>query len=617
MAQRRKEFLSIRGLSFLLFISIGAVSLPVNGAGDAPVQRDQAAPSGVGEIEDTIGSDKPNRNSAAKVENSVIEDVEVDESAKPTGDSQMNKGAQFLLNGITLKGNTVMKEEDIVSLVQPYIGAMVTSYDLQTIASLLTQLFNDRGYVTSKCTIPAQQVKDGVVLLQVVEDKLNQIKLSGADSYRYDPRLFLKQLHDLQGKVIHLPTLNSRLRLLSQLPSTRVQPVLVKKAEGRTDLVLNLSDLKSGFAISLDNSGSRYTGTNRLTAAATFNNLTGSSDVLSISFKTSLKNSKQLGAVTLDYKYPVGSSGGKIGLGYSDLYYRMDPNEVGFDQVRYEGGAQSLSFRYHQPFWFGVSEESASNYMWSAGIERKSAQAKTVYNTSFDQPAGFAYVDTQDTLMVGDFTLQAERLTLISGYKGRYIGSIGLKHALEGFFGATTQEDIDRKLENIESEEVDSITGPIGNVKGLDPNFWKLYIDVSREQVLPNNFTAKINLQGEFTNSKKVAQTYQFTPADGGASGLVLTAALQRPIMDGLSAGISFQHAKAFSWYRDEDPGCMDDSGNATATSAGRNSCSTNQVELNMNWNLGSLLARVNYRKNIYASDGNNKKITFNLGYRW
>ena len=617
MIKQGKGLWTKRKLLFLLCISVSAVSMPA--IGETPVQRDEAAPSSLGEIESALDADVSGSGSfGVEAKPSIIEDVEVDESAKPSGDSQVDQQATFRLNSITLKGNTVMGEKDIVTLVEPYIGTMVTSNDLQIIASSLTQLFNDFGYATSKCIIPAQQVKNGVVTLQIVEDKLNQIRLSGAESYRYDPRLFLKQLYDLQGKVIHLPTLNSRLRLLSQLPSTRVQPVLVKQAEGSTDLVLNLSELKDVFAISLDNSGSRFTGTNILTSRATFNNLTGSSDVLSMSLKTSLKNSKQLGSVTLDYKYPVGTSGGKLGVGYSHLYYRMDPNEVGFDEVRYEGGARSFSFRYQQPFWLGESDESVSSaYMWSAGLERKSAQALTVYNTSFDQPAGFAYVDTKDTLMVGDITLQAEKLTYMGGYKGRFLGSIGLKHAFEGFFGANTQEDIDRKLENIESGSVDSITGPIGNVTGMDPNFWKLYIDLSREQALPNSFTAKFDLHGEFTDSKKVAQTYQFTPADGGASGVLFSAALQRPIMDGMSAGINFQHAKAFSWYRDEDPGCLDDAGNATATSSGRNVCSRNTLSLNLNWRMGDILANVKYRNDIHASDNNQNKYIFNIGYQW
>jgi hypothetical protein len=596
------------------------MALPALGAGNAPVQRTELAPSEISDIESSVSSGQAGFKGglAGDEKRSVIENVKVDKSARPTGDSQLDRGAEFRLNGIQVQGNTVMGKEHIVSLVQPYVGTMMTSAELKAIAAKITQLFVEQGYATTKCIIPAQQVDNGVVVLKVVEGQLGQIKLSGAETYLYDVRLFLAQLHDLQGKVIHLPTLNSRLRLLSKLPATKVQPTLVQQAEGVTDLVLKLTDLEDTFALSVNNSGSRFTGKNRLSSSAVFSNVTGNSDVLTMALTTSLSNVKYLGSMSFNYKRPVGGSAGKLGVGYSNLYYRMDPTEVGFDQVRYEGGSNSLGLRYEQPLWLEDETNSQKSYTWSAGFERKTAQAKTVYNTGFDHPAGFAYVDSEDRLMVGDITFQTEQLTLLKGFKGRSFVSISLKHAFEGFFGSMTQEDIDRKLENISSDPaVEPITGPIGNVTGMNPNFWKLYMDVSRAQVLPNSFTAQFDFHGEYTPSKKLPKAYQFAGADGGASGYSLDFKLVRPIAENVSVGVSFKHAQAVSWYRDVDPGCSNSAGTATATSAGRNSCSANEMALNMDWRLGGLLANVNYRNNIDASANNTNKITFNLGYSW
>ena len=603
---------------WLGLIGLSLMALPALGAGDAPAQRTELAPSEISDIESSVSSGQAGSKGglAGDEKRSVIENVKVDKSAQPSGDSQMDRGAEFRLNGIQVQGNTVMGKEHIVSIVQPYVGTMMTSAELKAITAKITQLFVDQGYATTKCIIPAQQVSNGVVVLKVVEGKLGQIQLSGAETYLYDVRLFLAQLHDLQGKVIHLPTLNNRLRLLSQLPATRVQPTLVQQAEGVTDLVLKLTDLEDQFSLSVNNSGSRFTGKNRISSSAVFNNVTGNSDVLTMALTTSLNNVKYLGSMSFNYQRPVGGSGGKLGVGYSNLYYRMDPAAVGFDQVRYEGGTHSLGLRYEQPLWLEDEASSQKSYSWSAGFERKTAQAKTIYNTSFDQPAGFAYVDSEDRLMVGDITLQTEQFTLLKGFKGRSFASVSLKHAFEGFFGSTTQEDIDRKLENI-ANNVEPITGPIGNVTGMNPNFWKLYVDVSRAQALPNSFTAQFNFHGEFTPSKKLPQAYQFADADGGASGYSLGVKLNRPIAENVSLGVSFKHAQAVSWYRDLDPGCNNSTGIATATSAGRNSCATNEMALNMDWRLGGLLANVNYRNNINASAQNQNKITFNLGSRW
>jgi hemolysin activation/secretion protein len=603
---------------FIVALGLSLIAVPAFGAGTAPSQRSELAPSEINDIESSAssGQSKSKTGLVADQKRSVIENVKVDKSAQPAGDSELDPGAAFLLNGIQVEGNTILAKEDIVSLMTPYLETMVTTADLKNIAAEITKLFVDQGYGTTKCVIPAQQVENGVVVFQVLEDKLGEIRLSGPESYLYDARLFLNQLHDLQGKVIHIPTLNSRLRYLSQLPATRVQPTLVKQSEGITNLVLTLTDLEDSFSLSVNNSGSRFTGANRLSSTAVFNNVTGNSDVFAISATTSLDNMKYLGSMSFDYERPMGSSGGKLGMSYSNLYYRMDPNEVGFDEVRYEGGGDSLGMSYTQPLWFDDDTSNQKGYTWNFGFERKSAQAKTVYNTTFDQPAGFVYVDSEDRLLVGEVGLNTEQYTSLKGLKGRNFASVTLKHAFEGFFGAMTQEDIARKLEN-NSNNVEPVTGPIGNVTGMDPNFWKLYIDVSRAQALPYSFTGVLSFNGEYTPSKKLPQSYQFAGADGGASGFELNLSLARPVIENVILGVSFKHAQATSWHRDVDPGCSDSTGVNTATSAGRNTCSTNELQLNIDWNAGSLLANVNVRNDVDVNAQNNKKMTFNLGYRW
>ena len=602
---------------FIVALGLSLIALPAFGAGDAPSQRLELAPSDISNIEDSAGSgqSKSKKGLANDKKDSVIENVKVDKSAQPENDSKLDPGAAFLLSGIQVEGNTILAKEDLVSLMTPYLDTMVTTADLKKIAAEITQLYVDQGYGTTKCVIPAQQVENGSVVFQVLEDKLGEIQLSGPESYLYDARLFLNQLYDLQGKVIHIPTLNSRLRYLSQLPATRVQPTLVKQSEGITNLVLTLTDLEDSFSLSVNNSGSRFTGANRLSSTAVFNNITGHSDVFAISATTALDNMKYLGSMSFDYKRPVGSSGGKLGLRFSNLYYRMDPIEVGFDQVRYEGGSNSLGMSYAEPLWFDDGDERKA-YSWNVGFNRKSAQSKTVYNTTFDQPAGFVYVDSEDRLLIGEVGLKAEQYTLLKGLNGRNVASVTLKHAFEGVFGAMTQEDIDRKLENI-NNNVEPVTGPIGNVTGMDPNFWKLYMDVSRAQALPNSFTGVLSFHGEYTPSKKLPQAYQFAGADGGASGFDLNLSLARPVAENVTLGVSFKHAQAISWHRDVDSGCADSAGVNTATSAGRNTCSANELQVNIDWNAGSMLANINVRNNVNANAQNNKKMTFNLGYRW
>ena len=160
-------------------LSLLLIALPAIGAGDAPAERTELAPSAINDIESSVNSGQADSKGGLIVDQkrSVIENVKVDKSAQPSGDNELEQGAQFRLNGIQVQGNTVMDKDDIVSLVTPYVGTMMTSADLKTVASKITQLFVEQGYATTKCIIPAQQVNNGVVLLEVVEDKLGQIQL--------------------------------------------------------------------------------------------------------------------------------------------------------------------------------------------------------------------------------------------------------------------------------------------------------------------------------------------------------------------------------------------------------------------------------------------------------
>jgi hypothetical protein len=581
-------------------------------------------PASISEIESSLDSVLPSFKSGllSGQQTSVIEEVEVDKSAQPIGNSELEQSVKFRLNGIQIKGNTVLGKDDVISLVKPYIDTIILSTDLNIIAQKITQLFIDNGYATTKCIIPAQQITNGVVTLQVVEDRLGQIRLSGEETYRYDVRLFLSQLHDLQGEVIHLPTLNSRLRYLSKLPATRVQPTLVKQAEGTTDLVLKLTDLGNQFRLSLDNAGSRFTGEERLSYGAVLNNFTGNSDVLSMGFTTSLSSIKQLGSMTFNYRRPWGKSGGNLGMSYSNLYYSIDPKEIGgqSDSVTYAGGSGLFGMHYEQSLWLPSLGSSQKNYSWSAGFDRKTATSTQVLNREIlSNPAGFAILDQKDSLLVVDFAVQTEQYSVIKGFKGRSVISIALKHSLEGFFGSLTQEDIIRKLDrkNNAVDDLGPFTGPIGVVDGMDASFWKLYVDASRIQSLPGNFTAQFNFLGEYTPSKKVPQAYQFSGAGGGALGYSVGLKLMRPIAQNLILGANVKHSKAVSWYRDTDPGCPDSNGVNTALLAGRNTCTTNELDLSLDWNLGSLLAKINYQPNIDSSLQNNNNITFDVGYSW
>ena len=91
--------------------------------------------------------------------------------------------------------------------------------------------------------------------------------------------------------------------------------------------------------MSVANNGSKFTGENRVTLSASYNNLTGNSDNLRLGFIGGVELT-HLNALTLSYSRPVGRNGGDAVSG-SNLKYQLDSDEVsdvidGGDLIKYE-----------------------------------------------------------------------------------------------------------------------------------------------------------------------------------------------------------------------------------------------------------------------------------------
>jgi hemolysin activation/secretion protein len=80
---------------------------------------------------------------------------------------------------IDVAGSTVFNSADFASILQPLEGKPVTLQELQSAADAITQLYIDRGYVTSGAVLPQQDVTNGVVVIQVVEGLLERIDVEG------------------------------------------------------------------------------------------------------------------------------------------------------------------------------------------------------------------------------------------------------------------------------------------------------------------------------------------------------------------------------------------------------------------------------------------------------
>jgi hypothetical protein len=596
-----------------------AAAALLTGVAAAQAQTTPAPPPGVNtpqpgrlsDLEEQLRRAAPRREGDGT--GTQIDRLQLDESARPRPENQAG-AMTFVLNTLQVLGNTALDQSEIADQVRSYVGRPVTGADLQEMAARITRLYVQRGFVTSRCVVPAQQVVNGAVTLQIEEDKLGSVVLSGASSYRFDLKIFQDQVNDLRGKIINGPELEARLRLVARVPGARVQPTLRKSAFGVTDLVLELSNLDDMGVVAASNDGSSLTSQNRLSIFKTFNNISGASDVLSLSAVVA-PDTQYFGGVNAQYQLPIGGRGGKLTFVGAGLYYRLDPAALGTTGqfIRYEGGSRSLDANYEQPF---RSAPFKGNALWFVGFENRNVKAATVYRTAFDKPAGYRYVDTEDKLFVLTTGVKYERLDDAFGQRGQTGLALTAKRAMPGWFGAMDIDTINNKLENI-AAKVEPVTGPIGDVRGMEPDFLKLIVSAGRLQTLPWAVTMQGTVDVEWSSAKRLPQSYEFAGADNGSRGMRVNLVAQRPLGNsGVNLGAGYAWAKAISYYRDQVPACQTAPGVFEAKSIGRNECSAGNPFITLSYRSKSVFGDFTYSKLPYFA-ANQQKLKVNLGVFW
>jgi hemolysin activation/secretion protein len=135
--------------------------------------------------------------------------------APPDGDVQKELGqVRVFVNAIQVTGNTVFPDSEIKAVTTPYENRTLTTEDLERLRLALTLLYINNGYITSGAVIPDQDVKDGVIQIQIIEGALSRIDVEGNNWFRRSylgDRLILGA-----GPPLKIEPLQERLQLLQR-----------------------------------------------------------------------------------------------------------------------------------------------------------------------------------------------------------------------------------------------------------------------------------------------------------------------------------------------------------------------------------------------------------------
>ncbi|OGW76986.1 MAG: hypothetical protein A3C51_02150 [Omnitrophica bacterium RIFCSPHIGHO2_02_FULL_46_20] len=201
------------------------------------------------------------------------EEAVIEEKAVP-----LAEGKSILVNDIEVRDSTLVSKGAIDKITAPYKGKELSLTEMQKICDLITDEYRKKGQITSRAYLPPQSIKDGLLVIMVVEGRLGTVEVKGNRYFKSN--LIKKKLKLKAGDFFDYKALQKSLVKINEHPDRFVKSVLVPgKEPGTTDIVLEVEEkLPIHIGYEYDNFGSRYINYDRHTVTAEHNNLLGLDD---------------------------------------------------------------------------------------------------------------------------------------------------------------------------------------------------------------------------------------------------------------------------------------------------------------------------------------------------
>jgi hemolysin activation/secretion protein len=171
------------------------------------------------------------------------------------------EGITFSLSRISIKGSTVYKNGAFRPLYADKIGREVSLAFIFNLANAITTQYRNDGYILSRAIVPAQEIRDGRVTIEIVEGYVDDIVIRGSDIPAAE-RIY-NYAENIRGeKPLHITRLERYLLLIRDIPGYSVESLLQPAAEGlgAARLVLDVEYRPYAAAFGIDNFGTKYLG---------------------------------------------------------------------------------------------------------------------------------------------------------------------------------------------------------------------------------------------------------------------------------------------------------------------------------------------------------------------
>ena len=368
------------------------------------------------------------------------------------------EGPTFLIEKINLVGVQSFEPEDFSHIIEKYENKEVALSQLKVLAKEIEREYLRKGVIAA-CFVPPQQIKDGVVVLRVIEAKMGDLTVKRHHFFWNERVRYYWNI--APGEVLNYNKISRALQFMNKNPDRQVKATLhAGKKPETTDVHL---DVKSYFPLhltaTLDNEGAPSTGKIRKGMGFVENNMIGLDDT----FLCGYTGGKNFGGVYAFHRVPITNYGTTVLYGFSRT--KAFPKKD-FTLWEYSSTSTNMSMFVHQDLFHKDEYKGEISF----GVDSK---------------------DKNTTARFG--TVNADRLRIVR-VAGNFIE--------RGFRNVTTfRPEFSQGLNMFGARRESNLSS-----RHAKNTFFKYYMNTTFTQVLAKNIRARATFTGQFAAEKLTPQ---------------------------------------------------------------------------------------------------------------
>lgn len=246
----------------------------------------------------------------------------------------------FISKKIDLIGCESFSPDEFKEVLEKYENREISLKELDVLAKEIEKEYLKRG-VMAACFLPPQEIKEGIVILQVVEAKMGDLEIQEHGYFKENRINYYWKIKP--GEVLRYDKMLRSLYLMNKNPDRGVKATLhAGKKPQTTDVLLNVdTHLPIHLTSSLDREGGISTGRRRKGFGIKHNNFLGFDDTL----LTGYMFGEDFSGIYAYHRIPINSFGTSLLYGYS--YSKAFPKEQ-YERFGIDARVKNTSFFIYQ-----------------------------------------------------------------------------------------------------------------------------------------------------------------------------------------------------------------------------------------------------------------------------